>query len=156
MERGIGSPLTVHNLKGICKSHSPEVGFFCETKNPASMVEKHLRSCGFASVFCVDPQRRAGGVAVGWKEQAQVNIMMHGQYFIIFTFSNTSMKQDWVVIGVHFHSNEQIKADQFEEVLDHMGNLGERILLVGDFNAITGMHEKEEEVTNHKLRLINL
>ena len=154
--RGMGSPLTVHNLKGICKSHSLEIGFFCETKNPTSLVEKQLRRCGFTRVFCVDPLGRAGGVAIGWKEQAKVSIIRHGQYFIIFSVSDDSLQQDWVVIGVHFHSCERTRENQFEEILDHIGNLGSKILITGDFNAITGMHEKEEDGTSHKLRLIGL
>ena len=69
-----------------------QIGFFCETKNPTSLVEKQLRRCGFTGVFCVDPLGRAGGVAIGWKEQAKVSIIRHGQYFIIFSVSDDSLQ----------------------------------------------------------------
>nr|XP_025675778.1 uncharacterized protein LOC112776041 [Arachis hypogaea] len=41
--RGLGRPLTIHTLKGICKSHSPEIVFISETKNQSRQVEAKLR-----------------------------------------------------------------------------------------------------------------
>ena len=104
--RGLGSPLTVHNLKGICKSHSPEIGFFCETKNQSSMVEKKIKGCGFSSMFCVEPQGRAGGLAFVWKENLQVTINSHGQYFIMISIVDEAKGKEWSIIGVHCHINK--------------------------------------------------
>lgn len=75
--RGLGSPLAVHKLKGICKSHSFEIGFFYEAKYQSLMVEKILKGCGFSIVFCVDPQGQSGGLAFGWKENLKVMIDSH-------------------------------------------------------------------------------
>ena len=62
--RGLGRPLTVHNLKGICKSHSLKVGFLCEIKNQSCLVVEKLRGYGFTNFYCVNPEGRASGLVM--------------------------------------------------------------------------------------------
>ncbi|XP_072087096.1 uncharacterized protein [Arachis hypogaea] len=79
--RDLGRPLTAHNLKGITKSHSPKLGFLCETKNQARSVELKLRAAGFSNYFIVNPNETAGGLALGWKEDVTVQNEKSGGNF---------------------------------------------------------------------------
>ncbi|MED6124533.1 hypothetical protein PIB30_059815 [Stylosanthes scabra] len=44
----LGRPLTIHNFKGMSKSHFLKLGFLCETKNQARQVELKLQFLGFS------------------------------------------------------------------------------------------------------------
>lgn len=63
--QGMGNPLTVHSLKGPCRSHSPEIGFFSVTMSQSTVVESRLKRCGFHSSFHVNPDGKSGRLAVG-------------------------------------------------------------------------------------------
>ena len=80
--RGLGKPLTVHSLKGICRSHSPEVVFLYETKNQPLFVSNILGASGYNNCFCVDPIGIVGGLVVGWKDTVQASIQDHKRFFI--------------------------------------------------------------------------
>lgn len=80
--QGLGRPLTIHNMRGIYRSHSPKVVFLCETKNQTLFVTNVMRKCGYLNVHCVTPRGLFGGLVVGWKEEAQVSIVEHDDFVI--------------------------------------------------------------------------
>ncbi|XP_072076574.1 uncharacterized protein [Arachis hypogaea] len=141
--RGLGKPLTVHNIKGINKSHSPEVLFLSETKNNISTVEGVLRRIGFQSCFAVNPTGMAGGLVVTWKEGVNVQILNHDTFFIHFIMESQQESRKWEVIGVYLHTDEAGRDEQYTKLLQIMAHGGDQVLLTEDFNAIRAHHEKE-------------
>ncbi|XP_016172584.1 uncharacterized protein LOC107614975 [Arachis ipaensis] len=141
--RGLGKPLTVHNIKGIVKSHSPEVLFLCETKNNTSHVERVIKDVGFSNLFCLDPIGHAGGLMVAWKEETRVQIKAFESFLVHFAWEDSQNAKTWEVFAVHLHTDETIREAQFGQLLQIMDTSGEHRLVVGDFNAIKAHHEKE-------------
>ncbi|XP_072094138.1 uncharacterized protein [Arachis hypogaea] len=135
--------LTVYNIKVINKTHSPEVLFLCETKNNSSTVECVLRRCGFNSMFTVEPIGMAGGYVIAWKAEIIMQIVEHDSFFIYFKMEDRQGKMKWEVIGVYLHTEEGIRAGQFNRVLEVLKRRGESIIVMGDYNAIRSNHEKE-------------
>ncbi|XP_015959424.1 uncharacterized protein LOC107483307 [Arachis duranensis] len=141
--RGLGKTLTVHNIQGINRSHSPEVMFLCETKNNSSFVTRQCERLGFPNSFCVNPIGVAGGLVLAWRTEVQINVMESASFFIHFKVLDTSRNKFWNVIAVHLHSEENQRSGQFDRLLQIL-NLGEELFLVlGDFNAIIAHQEKE-------------
>lgn len=66
------NPLAIHNLKGICGSHSLDFLFLMETKNCFRVVKRKISSCGFVDCFTVDPIRLVGGLCCAWKSHLTV------------------------------------------------------------------------------------
>ncbi|XLR24211.1 hypothetical protein S83_052111, partial [Arachis hypogaea] len=64
--------LTVCSIKELCKTHSFEVVFLCETKNTTSKVKKGLKEASFGHSYCVEPNGIAGKLIVGWKESVML------------------------------------------------------------------------------------
>ncbi|XP_015963086.1 uncharacterized protein LOC107487020 [Arachis duranensis] len=114
--RGLGRPLTIHNLKGICKSYSPEVGFICETKNQSRQVEGKLRSCDFKEWFIVDPDGLSGGLAMAWRDGCTVQILQHGRFFIVASVLTAGSNDPYGILGVYLSSNDQHRMTQFAEL----------------------------------------
>ncbi|XP_029145698.1 uncharacterized protein [Arachis hypogaea] len=91
--QGLGRPLTIHTLKGICKSHSPEIVFIRETKNQSRQVKAKLRACSYENWHIVNPSGMAGGLALTWKDSINVQIINNGKFFVsakVKEFGNNS------------------------------------------------------------------
>ncbi|XP_020992689.1 uncharacterized protein LOC110278775 [Arachis duranensis] len=141
--QGLGRPLTIHNLKRICKSYSPEVGFICETKNQSRQVEGKLRSCGFKEWFIVDPDGLLGGLAMAWRDGCTVQILQHGRFFIAASVLTAGSNDPYGVLGVYLSSNDQHRMAQFAELTSVTQQFDGKVVLMGDFNAISNQLEKE-------------
>ena len=142
--QGLGKPLTVHSLKGICKSHSPEVVVLCKTKNQPSIVENTILKCGYSNSFCVNLVGAAGGLVVGWKDHIQISIQEHDGFFIYFKILDQVQQLEWGVFAVHLHSKKRIRQPQFEKLLELTKQAGEKnYIIFGDFNVISSNQEKE-------------
>ncbi|XP_072056235.1 uncharacterized protein [Arachis hypogaea] len=126
--RGLGRPLTIHNLKGISQSHSPELVFICETKNQTRNVEAKLRSCGFNKWHIVNPNAIAGGLAMAWKDGCDIKVTSSSSFYIQAIVKDAANDVEWSIIGVHLSCSEQNQGG---------------IAILGDFNSITTPEEKD-------------
>ncbi|XP_072062210.1 uncharacterized protein [Arachis hypogaea] len=140
--RSLGRPLIIHNLKGICKSYSPEIGFICETKKQSRQVEGKLRSCGFKEWFIVDPDGLSGGLAMAWRDGCTVQILQHGRFFIAASVLTAGSNDPYGVLGVYLSSNDQHRMAQFAELTLVTQQFDGKVVLMGDFNAISNQLEK--------------
>ncbi|XP_072064279.1 uncharacterized protein [Arachis hypogaea] len=141
--RGLGRPLTIHTLKGICKSHSPEIVFISETKNQSRQVEAKFRACSYESWHIVNPSGIAGGLALAWKDSINVQIINSGEFFVAAEVKEFGNNGVWMFIGVHLSCSEQIRALQFEELTTMSQQLEEKVVIAGNFNAIISQAKKE-------------
>ncbi|XP_072052090.1 uncharacterized protein [Arachis hypogaea] len=143
--RGLGRPLTIHNLKGICKSYSPKVGCICETKNLSRQVEAKLRSCGFKELFIVDLDGLYGGLAMAWRDDCTVQILQHGRFFMAASVLTTDSNDPYGVLGVYLSSNDQHRMAQFAELTSVTQQFHGKVVLMSDFNSISNQLEKAGE-----------
>ncbi|GKB67089.1 reverse transcriptase [Tanacetum coccineum] len=73
--QGVGRPLTISNLRELCKSHLPYVVFLMETKNKRCHLKFIRRSLCFEGYFYVDPIGRSGGLALWWKYNLSFDVV---------------------------------------------------------------------------------
>ena len=78
----MGNPLTVHNLKGICKFPPLRLVSSTRQKNQSSLVKRKRGEYGFSDRLCVEPVGRAGSLVLRWKDKVQVRIVNHDQFFL--------------------------------------------------------------------------
>ncbi|XP_072060382.1 uncharacterized protein [Arachis hypogaea] len=141
--RGLGRPLTIHTLKGICKFHSHEIVFISEIKNQSRQVEAKLRACSYENWHIVNPSGMAGGLALAWKDSINVQIINNGKFFIAAEVKEFKNNGVWTFIGIHLSCSKQIRALQFEEFTTMSQQLEGKVVIAGDFNAIISQAEKE-------------
>ncbi|XP_072094190.1 uncharacterized protein [Arachis hypogaea] len=140
--RSLGRPLTIHNLKGICKSYSPEVDFICETRNQSRQVEGKLRSCGYKKWFIMDSDGLSEDLAMAWRDGCTVQILQYGRFFIAASDLIASSNDPYGILGVHLSSNDQHRMAQFAKLTSVTQQFGGKVLLMGDFNVISNQLEK--------------
>ncbi|GJT25269.1 reverse transcriptase [Tanacetum coccineum] len=72
--QGVGRPLTVLNLRELCRVHRSDVVFLMEMKNKERYLESLRCSLPFTGFFYVNPIGRSGGLALWWKDNITLNI----------------------------------------------------------------------------------
>lgn len=108
--QGLGNPLKVHNLKGMCSSLAPDVLFVMETKNDDVFVKKKLHSCGYVDMILVKPLGSAGGLALSWREHLSLFVIKYASFLHVSILDFHSNK-NWSVLLVFASCVENIRAD---------------------------------------------
>ena len=85
----MGSPLAIHNLKGIYRFHSSRLVLYVKQKINLVTLKQRCISVGLITIF-VDMMERAGGLVLGWKDSMEVRIISYGSYFITFSVNDFS------------------------------------------------------------------
>jgi len=65
--RGFAQALTVQNLRAICRLHSPDIIFICESKSPLFPDQNPFSHMGFPLLFQVPAFGSKGGLVVACK-----------------------------------------------------------------------------------------
>lgn len=73
--QGLGRALTVQKLRELIRSHVPSMVFLMEIKQNCHGVNSLRRQCGYYKGICVDPVGLAGGLALWWKPEVEVEIL---------------------------------------------------------------------------------
>lgn len=106
--QAMGNPLTIHHLKGICKSHSLDVVFLIETKNKEHVVHKWLIRCNFVNVTTINPVDLAGGLCCAWKNNVSVTILKWNSFMFYTTVLDNRNRCDWDLLCMHVNSDESV------------------------------------------------
>ncbi|KAG8632605.1 hypothetical protein MANES_18G036550v8, partial [Manihot esculenta] len=141
--QGLGNPLTIRHLRGMCASHSPDLLFVMETKNSDHFVRKKLQLCGFVNMLFVSPIGRSGGLLVAWRDHLNFTIEKYTSFLVHVTISYQLINKTWSALFCYFSCLDIICIEQFKFLLDYHHNLREAILLVGDFNCVLNYWEKK-------------
>ncbi|KAI4297235.1 hypothetical protein L6164_037130 [Bauhinia variegata] len=141
--QGMGNPLIVHNLKGMCRSHSPEVMFLSETKNESGKVKGWLKKCRFLNMKMVEPIGRAGGLALAWKENTSISDLVCDSFFISYTINDVIGGSFFHLIGIYASTDANSRRLQFQRLAGVIATMKGRIVIGGDFSTILYNHEKK-------------
>ncbi|KAL7246469.1 hypothetical protein ACSBR2_001546 [Camellia fascicularis] len=74
---GLGRPLTVQVLRGLCTTHRPSVIFLMETKNKRAKLDRNRQSLNFSNSCYVEPIGTSGGLALWWMDGVVVTNEAH-------------------------------------------------------------------------------
>lgn len=81
---------TVQYLKNICASTSPSMIFLSETMSDNNYINFLANALNFDNHHSVDARNKKGGIAVFWKQDMDVQILLQNSNFII-----AKMKKSW-------------------------------------------------------------
>ena len=112
--RGVGSPLTIPQLREVVRLHSPVLVFLSETKKNKSYLNKVKQGIQFDNVFVVDPVSIAGGLAVIWKKELAVKKILFTSFTIELLIEDNEAKFDWWCIGTYASSDTRIRREQWK------------------------------------------
>nr|VDD37440.1 unnamed protein product [Brassica oleracea] len=74
--QGLRGNLTVRRLEELCRVHLPDFLFLLETKTSSAHVLKLQSLLGYDHCYLVDPVGLSGGLALFWKNNFEVEVLL--------------------------------------------------------------------------------
>ncbi|RYQ85067.1 hypothetical protein Ahy_B10g104568 [Arachis hypogaea] len=140
--RGIVAPLTVSELRSICKSLRPSVLFLMETKASNLSYVRTRRKLGFDNIFCVESRGLSGGLCLFWKSNnIIINVYAWCENFIKAQISTVN-NNVWEGIFVYGHPDFKRRNELWNELTCVDNNLHVPRAFIGEFNDVIAQHEK--------------
>ncbi|KAK8535423.1 hypothetical protein V6N12_056941 [Hibiscus sabdariffa] len=151
--RGLGNKETVRALKNSIKKFQPDIVFLSETKQSKRYLEKIRMKMKLEHSFYIDPIGTAGGFALWWSKDTQINVLMHEKHYIDNEFfckngepvwfgdSNIVSSQEEKLGGLSFNPNE---VRGFFDFIDTMGLLD--ILISGGTFTWSNQRSDDESI----------
>ncbi|XP_024010239.1 LOW QUALITY PROTEIN: uncharacterized protein LOC112085271 [Eutrema salsugineum] len=138
--QGAGAELTTRRLEELCNRYSPGFMFLSETKNNHFFLQNMQVNLGFDSLLTVDPLGNSGGLALFYSKDFPVKILhQDDRLFDVETIIDGNRVCMSFVYGDPVVKNR-------EYVWERLSRIGisrnEPWFIIGDFNEITGNHEK--------------
>ncbi|XP_071903082.1 uncharacterized protein [Coffea arabica] len=140
--QGAGSPLTVPHLKEENRLLSPSIIFLCETKNRKTYMEKVKRILNFENSFVIEAMNRSGGMALLWKNEANILEVQGTAFTIEVKVEDKEKKECWWLIGIYASCDSQMRRGQWEVLNRRKVGWGDKWIIIGDLNDIISNDEK--------------
>ncbi|XP_072074331.1 uncharacterized protein [Arachis hypogaea] len=102
-----------------------------------------MRDCGLTMWHIVDPNGRADGLILAWREGIDVDIVEAEEFYIAARVKDNCLGECWLFIGVHLSHNDQLRSVQYNTISTMIQQHCGRVVVAGDFNAIASPNEKE-------------
>lgn len=138
--QGLGSPLTISNLKDIRKSSKPDIMLLVETKN-VNTLSKEL---GYAHSFVVNPNGLSGGLAIFWDDNVQIDFLDEPALYCTDMYVTEGVNT-FFLFYIYGNPVRKYRNALWNKMIS-LGVAGlyqdKSRLVLGDFNDIKGNHEK--------------
>ena len=153
--RGLGNPQTVNALKKVVKNEEPKIVFLMETKSNKDWMIMVCDKCEFKHGVFVDSNGMSGGLVLMWKEDIKVEIQTFSPSHIDALVDGGTEYGWWRMTG--FYRNlETAKRPESWTKLKQLSNTSTLPwIVIGDFNEITRMSEKEGGSTRPRQQMMN-
>ena len=141
--RGLRNLRSVNALKEVVKREDPNIVFLMETKSNEDWIVMVHDKCRFKHGFFVSSNGSSGELAMLWKEEVQLNVQMFSMSHINAWVDGGSKVGWWYLFG--FYGNPKIvRRPESWAKLKHLRTTSSLPwLVIGDFNELMGMSEKE-------------
>lgn len=141
--RGFGNLRKVNALKEVIKKDKPKIFFLMETKSNEDWMVMVRNRCEFKHGLFVSSNGASGGLALMWKEEVNLDIQTFSHSHID-ALVDGGAEHGWWHLTSFYGNLETTKKPESCVKLKQLSNTSTLPwLVIGDFNEITGMSEKE-------------
>lgn len=127
-------------LRDLWKKHKPDILFLSETKRNSGYLEKFKLHFGYNKLYTVEPRGSSGGLALFYNDEIKLEIN-YASNRVIDVKTNFACKVLFLsfVYGDPMVQNREIMWERLTRIST---NRKAPWFMIGDFNEITGNHEK--------------
>ena len=141
--RGFGNPCIVNALKEMIRLEDPKIVFLMETKLDRDWMVNVCDRCGFKQGLIVPSRGNSGGLALFWKDDVHVNVIKYSPSQIDAEV-NSGEGFGWRHLTRFYGNLETSKMDECWALLKYLSGISQLPwMVIGDFNELTGLPEKE-------------
>ncbi|CAM8967066.1 unnamed protein product [Rhodiola kirilowii] len=131
--RGLGRPRTVRTLVDAIRTHRPQIVCLIETKKEKADWNFIKWKLGFCNCFVVDSRGKAGGLAVLWSKEVDINVKSYSDWHVDMEARMTHLVRITLFYGDP-KASERKHSWSLLRRLSMMSNLPWMVL--GDFNEV--------------------
>jgi exonuclease III len=102
--RGLGNFLAVRSLSDIRRQHRPDILFLSETHLDKESGDRLRIKLGYAHMFVVPSNGRAGGLMLLWDEHVKIQLKYKHTNYIDVLVSGETPDKDWRLTGLYGES----------------------------------------------------
>ena len=110
--QGVGSPLTIPQLREVNNLFSPSMVFLSETKNRTTYTEKVKNILSFDEMAVIEAMNKAGGLALLWKEEVKIVQVLMTAFTIEAHVEDTEANSDWWFVGICASCDHRVRKQQ--------------------------------------------
>ena len=115
-----------------------------ETKNKPKKLERIRRSIGGLKHRChVNLLGIAGGLSLWWNDEVDICIFKASANMIHTICKDVPLNEEWYATFLHTDCRDDVRCMFWEENRDLSKNLNKQWFIIGDFNNISAMDDKE-------------
>ena len=111
--RGLGNRLTVNALQRVVLEKDPTLVFLIETKFDVTEMDGVKQKVERQQGLVVSSIRRAGGLALLWKNSLQVDILSYSPGHIDAIVSEEQGMKKWLFIGFYGHPETRKRSESW-------------------------------------------
>ncbi|CAL9016315.1 unnamed protein product [Prunus brigantina] len=141
--QGLGRALTVQKLGELIRSHAPSMVFLMETKQNCHRVSTLRRQFGYYKGFSVDPVGLAGGLALWWRPEVDVEILAFDKNMVDTIVKRSDNGILYRISWVYGPPYREDKVSFWESMANLIMANSPPWLCIGDLNEILVNDEKE-------------
>ena len=141
--RGLGNLRTVKALKKAVNKEEPNIIFLMETKSNREWMEQVKDQCKMKHGLIVPSDGSKGGLAMLWKEGIKVEVKTYFQEHIDVWVERGWNGSHWHLTGFYGNPNTAKRPESWAKLKFLKGTSSLPWHVIGDFNDITGLSEKE-------------
>ncbi|CDY24720.1 BnaC04g13250D [Brassica napus] len=138
--RGAGSTETVQELQEIRRKYFPDFLFLMETKQKLSYMEGLKKDLGYDDLVTVEPEGLSGGLAVMWKKNFKVEILVCDKRIVDCKVGMGSLS--FFLTCVYGDPVVARRRVVWDRLMVLAVTRDEAWVLVGDFNELLNNEEK--------------
>ena len=99
--------MVIPYLKEVIGLHCPDLVYLCETKNKNSFMEKFKKKLRYDKLFFVNPNGRAGGLAIMWKNELKIEKILFTHITIEFKIPASIQNDAWWCVCLYASKDDQ-------------------------------------------------
>ncbi|KAM2502553.1 hypothetical protein ACFX1W_033092 [Malus domestica] len=130
------------------KLHTPDIVILLETKNRSYRYAYLKKRLGMDFMHAVEPRGIAGGMCIFWRTYDLVMLVNYSEFFIEVGISDKIKDEEWRLVAIYASTDDKKRRDQWHILSQRLGVVGEKCVVIGDFNDI--LEESEKEGGNYR------
>ena len=152
--RGLGNLQTVRALEKVVNKEEPDIVFLMETKvDKKEWIDKVKERCKLKHGVFVSSNGNSGGLALFWKDGVTLDVQSYAYDHIDAWIDGGSGIGWWHLTGFYGNPETNRRPESWAKLKFLKNSSSLPWLVIGDFNEIIGLSEKEGGHTRPKRQM---
>ncbi|KAJ3685147.1 hypothetical protein LUZ61_014311 [Rhynchospora tenuis] len=139
---GSGGRATIPNLARYLHATRSKIAFISETRADLRKSEQRLRNLPLKNNVVIPCVGKSGGIWLLWSDDIKVRVVEQSFYFFFAVVQEDALSQPWTLGAIYGDPHDRVTEYIWERVEYCANHVTRPLCIIGDLNAVAGLHEK--------------